>query len=1507
MARDIGTSSTGRWAAVVVVVVAFLFSNIVSAAKSAPGLEETAFDANIGALTYFDDSNVILLVAGATTYRSEDAGVKWSPVTGPEEGDTFIVMKHSHNNDVAVLLGNRREHWITKDQGKTWTKFEIDEAPSMSRVAVAFHGTDPDRMLFHAADCIFTLCEDTVYYTLDGFKTKKKLRDDAVSCLWAKSNDRFTTGSEDLDKNQILCIVRGSMSPFSADYRLKVSDDFFAHESEPSLHSDGRPVTGLVNVAAVKSYIVAAAKSEMTTELAMYVTDDSLTWHRAEFGEHKLEEDAYTLLESTNYSMQVDVLTTKPTSPMGVLLTSNSNGTFFTKNVEHTNRNIHGYVDFEKIQNIQGIVLVNTVKNWEEVEKSYMAKKEVVTQISFDDGRTWQSLKADGKDLHLHSVTDQSNFGRIFSSPAPGIVMGIGNTGKQLGRYEDGDTYVSDDAGLTWTKALDGPHLYEFGDQGALLVAIEEKDDADKIKWSLNHGKDWKEAELKDLGAQAESVEPIGLTTTPDSTSLRFLLVAKSGKGSDSNHIVYSLGFEGLHEDKCKKGDFEDWYARVDDKGEPTCIMGHTQKFRRRKANKECFVDDEFNDPLPQAEDCKCTADDYECDYENNFVWDGERKKCVSSGPLKAPAGACDDPSATYMGSSGYQKIPGNTCVDRGGEKLDKPVERKCSEAGKAPPSGKIATEITTFKDANNFVEYYYLEAPSLNREEGKDPDETIVMRTDEHKAYITRDHGKTWAKVDTGGEDAVAIYPHQYNNDAVYLITPTKTVFYTHNRGGTFHSFEAPEEPNHSDPTHAAVQILQFHPDPRKKEWLIWTGIRSDQFIAHVSQKGGDDWETLLRSVRKCQFVYREDRNNSTDLVLCEQREDEDPTAPIQLVSSVDFFRNKNELKRDVINFATMAEYIVVAAKDDEKQSLVASTSIDGQVFADAHFPPNLNVEHQQAYTVLDSNTHAIFLHVTVNNVADAEYGSIVKSNSNGTNYVLSANEVNRNGPGYVDFEKMQSLEGVSVINRVANAEEVQGGASKKIKTYMTHNDGADWALIARPKDPTGPDAEPYACSGSGEKCTLHLHGYTERNDPRHTYSSPSATGLMFGTGNVGEFLSSKKEADTFMSTDGGVTWKFVAKGNYMWEFGDQGSILCIVKEDEATSEVLYSLDEGDTWTKHTFSDKVMTVDDITTVPSDTSRNFMLWGKIGGDLVSVNLDFSGLEERAKACKLDDKNPDSPDSDYYLWSPKHPESKDDCLFGHVAQYHRKKVGAKCYNGRELDHLHNIARNCTCSRKDFECDYNYERLSDSSCRLIDGLAKPDPQAVCFNEPFPVEYYDITGYRRIPLTTCQGGQELDLTSRVQPCPGKEPEFEKKHGISGLGLFFAIVIPVAAAAGAGYWVWQNWDGKFGRIQLGGESYGGTGHGAFDRDAPWIKYPVVAVSGLVAVLGALPMVASSLWRTVSTALGWSSRGGGGGGDGAYSRPFTSRSSFARGRGDYAIVDPDEGELLGDESDEDV
>ena len=63
-----------------------------------------------------------------------------------------------------------------------------------------------------------------------------------------------------------------------------------------------------------------------------------------------------------------------------------------------------------------------------------------------------------------------------------------------------------------------------------------------------------------------------------------------------------------------------------------------------------------------------------------NFIRQGD--DCVAVGPEPVPAGVCnsDDPNQMYKGSSGWRKVPGNTCV--GGVKKDEKVDKKCSMGG---------------------------------------------------------------------------------------------------------------------------------------------------------------------------------------------------------------------------------------------------------------------------------------------------------------------------------------------------------------------------------------------------------------------------------------------------------------------------------------------------------------------------------------------------------------------------------------------------------------------------------------------------------------------------------------------------------------------------------------------------------------------------------------------------------------------------------------------------------
>lgn len=391
-----------------------------------------------------------------------------------------------------------------------------------------------------------------------------------------------------------------------ADSRLYSSMDYFQKEKTFVDMGIGRNAKGVIGVGGVKGYVVAALKPGLFgsdnpgtggngpsgsngDDMLLYVTTDGSTWHKGLFPHgHGLRENAYTIVESTKHSILVDVLT-DPGATSGTLFTSDSRGTNYVKSLEHTNRNAQGIVDFEKLEAIEGVALANIISNPTEVEGRKEEKK-LKTKITMDDGGHWSFLQAPKKDadgdnvkcdvsdvtscsLHLHSVTQLNSYGRIFSSNAPGLVMGVGSIGPYLREYEDCDTFISTDAGQTWSMVAEGAHRYEFGDQGSILVMVDDEEATDKLLYSFDFGKTW---QTYDFGV---TVRVKLLTTIPDSTSQKFLLLGslarKKGKKADEGrHVIVHIDFTALGKRHCKDSDLEKWYAR-NINGQPDCLMGH--------------------------------------------------------------------------------------------------------------------------------------------------------------------------------------------------------------------------------------------------------------------------------------------------------------------------------------------------------------------------------------------------------------------------------------------------------------------------------------------------------------------------------------------------------------------------------------------------------------------------------------------------------------------------------------------------------------------------------------------------------------------------------------------------------------------------------------------------------------------------------------------------------------------------------------------------------------------
>jgi hypothetical protein len=146
-------------------------------------------------------------------------------------------------------------------------------------------------------------------------------------------------------------------------------------------------------------------------------------------------------------------------------------------------------------------------------------------------------------------------------------------------------------------------------------------------------------------------------------------------------------------------------------------------------------------------------------------------------------------------------------------------------------------------------------------------------------------------------------------------------------------------------------------------------------------------------------------------------------------------------------------------------------------------------------------------------------------------------------------------------------------------------------------------------------------------RTDPRATYSTPAAVGLLLAVGNVGASLAPYAQGDTFLSRDGGRTWAEAHKGAHVWAVGDSGALVVLAGVGAPTDRVLYSTDEGLSWRVFRFAydhegrEGEVRVQAIVTVPAGTSRRFILLGvralrhkHTSG--VAVNLDLTYLTAR---------------------------------------------------------------------------------------------------------------------------------------------------------------------------------------------------------------------------------------------------------------------------------------------------
>eukprot|EP00163_Fabomonas_tropica_P001045 TRINITY_DN1078_c0_g1_i1.p1 TRINITY_DN1078_c0_g1~~TRINITY_DN1078_c0_g1_i1.p1 ORF type:complete len:890 (-),score=273.12 TRINITY_DN1078_c0_g1_i1:215-2884(-) len=699
----------------------------VAAKKKRISHSEHLINARVRDIAYAGKDNKILFVLSIhrQLYRSDDDGATWTNINdklpGADSnqphargGGVYSIHQSPADPNRVVIVGVGNLHWATQDGGKSFyplkTKVDIRE--------IQFHPTKADWFLVsqktpRCYDNTITKgnCSLEVSYTQDFGHSFKFLRGRVVQFGWAIPTEGIST----------IWMTAYDKHP-QRDQAFDMWDpavDFIATEDWGKtwklVVKGGNSFSIETNFVFCAKVSLVGSGSSRRDVVQLMVSDSTapIVHPGQKYGELvfnpvklpvKLEQNGYSIVDSSTGTAFLHVNHERYDSIWGNLYTSDSTGANYTISLKYQKRDASGRVDFIAVEGLDGIYLANQVENHDNINQDWdKDPPRLQTVISFDKGGEWMALTPPRKDaynkripcrgdecrLHLHGVTNRRAYGPFYSTKnAVGLIMATGNVGEYL--MEDDDlcnTYMSRDAGLTWSEVRKGSHIYEFGDHGSVMVMAPNTQLTDSVIYSLDEGETWKEFIFTD-----KKVLVSNIINNPTSTSKSFLLYGIRAQEGSSKGVLIHLDFATLGLRECEGvdapgsgSDFELWipetsYVEGGKVQKERCLMGRTTSYVRRKQDAKCFNGENL-ERTHLVKNCPCTAEDYECYYGHHRASNG---KCVPDEfftglsdmlpPKDCPRGH------TYLQTKGYQRVGGNTCV-AGVSSAYEPIVRSCGRA----------------------------------------------------------------------------------------------------------------------------------------------------------------------------------------------------------------------------------------------------------------------------------------------------------------------------------------------------------------------------------------------------------------------------------------------------------------------------------------------------------------------------------------------------------------------------------------------------------------------------------------------------------------------------------------------------------------------------------------------------------------------------------------------------------------------------------------------------------
>lgn len=648
---------------------------------------------------------------------------------------------------------------------------------------------------------------------------------------------------------------------------------------------------------------------------------------------------------------------------------------------------------------------------------------------------------------------------------------------------------------------------------------------------------------------------------------------------------------------------------------------------------------------------------------------------------------------------------------------------------------------------------------------------------------------------------------------DTIYILGSDGFLWITNNCGKSFNAVNLDR------------QIYDLLPHYSEINWLIATTYtKCSDFEAneackiykeaHLSKDNGKNWDLMASYVEQIDWAMNESYNNSfpKERILLtynqkgkgSQKINGAWNYKIDFAYSDDFFKTTKIVIHKGNKFLINNNFLYVAQIVDQEAEEIAlyvddlnSKYYDFQQIEIFNKYENdfINKTHlkENSFSFLSSK-NSIVLSLTPKKFQGI-FGSIYLSDDGinfyfSLNYIFHSKHFRQN-----DFLSVNSINGIYLTNCIdllfiegykdlisdnnyefrGNLNDSNTKLNKLISTYehfvttkITYNKGGEWSRIKAPnKDSNGNE---YKC---GSNCFLNLFGNAQKEIPPF-YSTDSSLGVIIGNGNVGEFLNNEKngffeneEIATFLSTDGGLSFKELFKGIHTYEIGDKGGIIIVAKYGVKTNQIKLSFNEGNTFTDYKFTNNHEIIIENILIEERSSKKlvFILGYYLNSKKkihYSTLIDLGYLDIRL--CQYTESILGI--SDYTNW--EFGTSKDSkivlknnkqvCLLGENAIYKIKKNDSICFNPLNfIHHKEKKVKLCKCDDNDYECDNGYIRNEENKCQKLNPNDKKEQQELTKELDNCVGYYQLSqGYKKINGSKCIGGLNYDPI--LVPCTNK-----------------------------------------------------------------------------------------------------------------------------------------------------